>query len=121
MAACADLLACESANRGWGRTLYAAAPHDFFEAPGKCQSGCKKGEGYAPCADAFAESSSCTSRELLVFTHLPKAGGTSLAKSLRAELSKSQRGVCHLYWNGEGRAGFCRAACDGGCGGGGGG
>ena len=32
----------------------------------------------------------------------------ALAKSLRAELSKSQRGVCHLYWNGEGRAGFCR-------------
>lgn len=108
MAACADLLACEQANRIWGRTLYAAAPHDFFEAPGKCSNGCKKGEWYAPCADAFAESSSCTSRELLVFTHLPKAGGTSLAKSLRAELSKSQRGVCHLYWNGEGRAGFCR-------------
>ena len=59
MAACADLLACEQANRIWGRTLYAAAPHDFFEAPGKCQSGCKKGEWYAPCADAFAESSSC--------------------------------------------------------------
>ena len=71
-----------------------------------------------PCADAFAASAIkvCNVErqqrgELLVFTHLPKAGGSSIGAALTSAFSTSASPLapCHLLWNGRDRAKACGA------------
>lgn len=105
------LLQCERQGHVWGGTLFAAAPTDGFVFPGKCASGCAAGEWYAPCLEAHSEAAKCTSlpRELVILTHLPKAGGSSLGEALmRAHTGANRLGACRLLWNGRSRRTVCR-------------
>ena len=46
---------------------------------------------------------------LVVFTHLPKAGGSMLGPLLRAHQGGSTLEACHLLWNGNDREYVCSA------------
>ena len=109
------LVDCERQGNAWRGTLFAAAPSNNFVFEGKCSSGCNAGEWYAPCADAHRAAVRCATplRELVVLTHMPKAGGSSLGEAvsrlvLHAGRSGTLGAPCRLLWNGKSRAAVCR-------------
>ena len=70
----------------------------------------------SPCVKVYpAAVSACDrvaqarhGRTILVFTHLPKAGGSTLGAHLTASLQKrSPLATCHLLWNGRDRRSTC--------------
>lgn len=105
-----ELIACEQHGNVWKDTLMAAASHDGFRYPGKCSSGCQAGEWYAPCVEAYPRGQCARPRRLLVFTHMPKAGGSSFGEMLEAGLAQhSPLAPCHFFWNGRGQRPVCNA------------
>ena len=120
MAACSlrSLITCEEQGLAWQQReaapplLMAAAPRDGFVWPGKCAAGCAAGEWYAACAEAH-DAASCTEEPhepLVIFTHMPKCGGTSIGQALvAAHSARSNLSACHLRWNGHGAAHTCSA------------
>ena len=119
------LVACEEHGLAWQQApsprpdredvpplLMAAAPRDGFKWPGKCAAGCAAGEWFAPCAEAHG-ATRCTEEPdtpLVIFTHMPKCGGTSLGQALvAAHQAQSQLSACHLRWNGHAAVHTCGA------------
>ena len=112
-----SLIECERAGNIYHSTLYASAPVDGFRFPGKCALGCRAGSWYAPCVDAHATSAACAParREILVLTHMPKAGGSSLGESVQAALQARHKSgqqphmsaPCRLFWNGRSARDVC--------------
>ena len=119
------LVACEERGLAWQQApsprrhrkevpplLMAAAPRDGFVWPGKCAAGCTTGEWFAPCAEAHgaARCKEETDAPLVIFTHMPKCGGTSLGQALvAAHQAQSQLSACHLRWNGHAATHSCGA------------
>ena len=70
------------------------------------------GHWHAPCVDVHGQSAvrACASFSgtLVVFTHLAKAGGSTMGAALSAAIrAQSPLETCHVYWNGLGREAVC--------------
>lgn len=100
---CERLVACERAGRVWQGELMAASAVD--------------GRWTASCAKTFPSSHRACERRaggrrrrrlIFVFTHLPKAGGSSVGAALSsAAAAHSPLESCHLLWNGLDAATIC--------------
>ncbi len=94
-AACAPLVACERAGRVWKGRLMSAAADGHWTVP------CVQAHPAEATACARALRRSRRREGLLVFTHLPKAGGSSFGAMLtRAQRGSSSLEACRLLWNG---------------------
>ena len=104
---CAQLVDCERAGRMWEGRLMAAAADGHWTVP--CT------EAYpaaaAACARAVAIRTALRTRlrrQLVVFTHLPKAGGSSFGHWLSdAMRARSPLEACHVLWNGREAPAVC--------------
>ena len=91
---CSELVACERGGRFWNGKLMAAAPDGRWTVP--CVEAHPR--GVSACKRAVGSPR----RHLAVFTHLPKAGGTSLGEWLSASFrSQSPLEACRVLWNGQ--------------------
>lgn len=109
-----SLIACQKQGNAWEGKLYASAPYDQFVSSGKCLHGCAKGEWYSTCSEVHREAAACVtpSRQLIVLTHLPKAGGSSLGEFLKTAFEHVENGhagaACRFFWNGKSTSSVCR-------------
>lgn len=94
MESCRSLVACLNEGRNWRGTLV------DVRADGRWGDPCSSGKDSDACGPY--------GRELVVFTHFPKAGGSAVGEKLAAALSAaSPLAACHLLWNGLDRESTC--------------